>query len=204
MCPEIGILFRGDMVRAILAGQKWQTRRAIRFGVAPAPATPPSWSDGTRIKQTIAKPCRFSVGARLWVRETWRPSWNESDGDGAWITYAADEACRWQDAPGGMALEDWFDREAVHASAATPRWRPSIYMPRWASRITLTVIALRSERLTMISEEDVQAEGFPHAGLGSTPTDYCRAYRAMHKLPADADPPVWVVTFTSKFNPEHT
>lgn len=194
--PELGILFRADMVRAILAGEKTETRRAVKFGTVSV--SPLACSDQT-IRQTLAKPCRYAPGRRLWVRETWRPGWAESDPDGAWITYKADDAVLWQDADrGGIELDTWFDAQSRHPA---DHWRPSILMPRWASRTNLRVAAIRVERLADITPAGVRAEGFVHAGLGATPEDYGRAYRQMHKLPNTANPFVWVVTFTREEPP---
>lgn len=82
-------------------------------------------------------------GDRLWVRETWAgPILAVIDGDmGERILYRATE-------PG------WTDHKG-----RPPTWRPSIHMPRWASRITLEVTAVKVERLQDISEPDAKAEG---------------------------------------------
>lgn len=88
----------------------------------------------------------------MWVRETWR-YFDESN---AHIHFAAD----------GTVLPRQRDPEvrAFFAQRATfsesqYKWKPSIYMPRWASRITLEIVSVRVERLQDISEEDALAEG---------------------------------------------
>ena len=84
-------------------------------------------------------------GDRLWIKETWRA--HLCDGrDNESIHYAADgPAC------------------PVDGTTIKP-WRPSIFMPHWASRLTLEITKVRVERLQEISEEDCIAEGIEKAG----------------------------------------
>lgn len=132
--PSKPILFCGSMVRAIQAGQKTVTRRVSRWGFA----------------------CPYPVGTRLWVKETWAVE-------------------KWQDkiaprnllADGHTATQQviWYkaDTESIPGLANVlcerGRWRPSIFMPRWASRITLEVVSVRTERLQDITDEDAIREG---------------------------------------------
>jgi hypothetical protein len=143
---ERPILFSAPMVRAILAGQKTQTRRAL------APDLFIS-SGGAVVRMASAGPATTGIreahcpywrqpGDRLWVREAW--AWS---GDGA--IPAFDRVRKG---------EVWFRADPERTSPGI-RWRPSIHMPRWASRITLEVTGVRVERLQDISEADAQAEG---------------------------------------------
>lgn len=149
---ERPILFSGPMVRAIMAGTKTQTRRAVkrealqwlvRDKFAPAFVADP----GNHLS-----PYGYA-GDRLWVRETWA----RDDEDGA-LFYRADVGL------GGDA-DDW-ERNRLDG-APRYRWRPSIHIPRWASRTTLDVNGLRIERLQDISEADALAEGIAPAGDGN-------------------------------------
>jgi len=135
---EKPILFSAPMVRAILAGRKTQTRRI---------------QNGRN---------RYSVGDRLWVRET--HAWADKMAEGVeredpvCVAYRADQT----------AIS--HEHENVHALDTTGwnwerfKWRPSIFMPRWASRITLDVTAVRVERLQEITQEDAIAEGVGELG----------------------------------------
>jgi hypothetical protein len=93
--------------------------------------------------------CPYGLpGDRLWVRETWGPriTNGEPDPRQQYVKYRADDV---DDSP--CDENDWHEWE--------DRWRPSIHMPRWASRITLEVTGVRIERLQDISEADARAEG---------------------------------------------
>lgn len=181
---EHPMLFTGDMVRAILAGRKTQTRRVVKepvewVGCGDDRDDPANWGladeCGAWVMLDQAKPPYFGpdytrageeyrlsppwdVGDRLWVRETWKP---DEDGDIACVTYRADN--HWQHIePTREAAELWLmARRKVeqwpYLKKAT--WRPSIHMPRWASRITLEVTGVRVERLQDISGQDAKAEG---------------------------------------------
>jgi hypothetical protein len=168
------ILFSGPMVRALIAGTKTQTRRTLNPQPVQNSAGLWTWErrgvsvQGEGLELALAQ--RIAIGDRLWVKETSRiTSWG---GDGeVWLTYAAD------DAKSGMLLprdEDFLERlcarveKAGAETDATGMYinippgalvRPSIFMPRWASRITLTVTDVRVERLQDISDSDVTAEG---------------------------------------------
>lgn len=131
------ILFNSEMINAILDGRKSQTRRIIK----PQPLNP-KWSGSEWIetgcddtKHFVLK-CSYKVGMRLWVRETFITGTHI--GHAPWVRYrATDEA----DIPKGA------------------KWSPSIFMPRWASRISLEIVDMRVERIQDISEDDAWDEG---------------------------------------------
>jgi len=212
---ERPILFSGPMVRAILEGRKTQTRRVLRVPDHPAVLR---WSvDSEHRAVAIAHseqvldqyittfphgrvPCRYGVpGDRLWVRETWA--------DVRKLGLDRDLF------PVGAAWKADHDADALRiAKEYGARWRPSIHMPRWASRLTLLVEAVRVERLQDISEADAKAEGvqwpdcddFEPVYLGSLCMYSGPARVAFKRLwdsinakthPWDSNPWVWVITF---------
>ena len=183
---ERPILFFGPMVSALLAGTKTQTRRVVKPQPVPDGNGGASWYGrgvrwaGKESNLFKAEDCPYGQpGDRLWVRETWAQNWNQlSDTrmDRSYV-YRADGEQRAQD--NGTDLP----------------WRPSIHMPRRASRITLEVTGVRVERLQDISEADSKAEG----AVGH-PDGPWHAYRSLWTLingPGswDANPWVWVVEF---------
>lgn len=166
---ERPILFSGPMVRAILEGRKTQTRR-IMNPQPPVYLQPPHrefrpvagtelWgafavaSNAAAVRSQDTILCPFGKpGDRLWVRETWATV-IESDGlnpanilPTVPLMYAVES----------KALDGIGD--TIHP-ACRGRWRPSIHMPRWASRITLEVVGVRVERLQDISGDDCLSEG---------------------------------------------
>lgn len=158
--------FSGPMIRALLDGRKTQTRRVLNpqprvlkngRWYRPFPTTDPlnwQYALGDRIQGYLKSPC--APGDRLWARE-------------AHAIYDAhgqhrDDRVRWGpwgDLPTTLSpdlsqiayFREGFDRS--HSGC----WRPSIHMPRWASRLTLVVTEVRVERLQDISERDAEAEG---------------------------------------------
>ena len=151
---ERPILFSAPMVRAILEGRKTQTRRVVK----PQPHHGPvgemvclggaDWAmdDGDLSGQFR---CPYGVpGDRLWVREAWAPN----EGSAGGYIYRADVG----EGSSGFYQADLKIGEWTHIA---PRWRSSIHMPRWASRITLRITDVRVERLQDISEADAIAEG---------------------------------------------
>lgn len=205
---ERPILFSGAMVRAILDGRKTQTRRVIStrhpiefLGGRGQESDLSAWGwffDGPEhsgymvlargMNQRhehgcVSIPCPYGEpGDRLWVRETWRAETSE---EVQTVYYRADE--------------EW------HKGAG---WKPSIHMPRWASRLTLEVTEARVQRLQEISEEDAEAEGCPGARGGGHPAgDDGMTPREEYRVLWDSingerqgcswadDPWVWAVSF---------
>lgn len=166
---ERPILFSGEMVRAILDGRKTQTRRVLKApvmddipyepleiqlqdGAAIVRATSyergltPGAIGGFRLQCPYGKP-----GDRLYVRETWGISHHggatiKGTPHDPYVLYRATNS-----EPTGDELENQWEPF---------KWRPSIHMPRWASRILLEITDVRVERLQDISEEDARAEGY--------------------------------------------
>ncbi|RKH14333.1 hypothetical protein D7V97_03365 [Corallococcus sp. CA053C] len=154
------ILFSGPMICALVAGRKTITRRLVK----PQPETGESIEWLTNI---VGRPPSFAVtrpmssdvrelrcpygqpGDRLWVRETW--GLEDGKDDGERVVWQADRAAAWR--------SNLNDRFYLASDYAPTRWRPSIHMPRWASRLTLDVASVRVERLHDITEEDAKAEG---------------------------------------------
>lgn len=140
---ERPILFSGPMVRAILEGRKMQTRRVCKSIICTDLSDMPQHLTRYGAVATVAKCPYGQEGDRLWVRETW-------------ATYGMD-ALPDQERPLFYRADD-VDRDGW----ATPpdlKWKPSIHMPRWASRITLEVTGVRVERLQDIRAHDAIAEG---------------------------------------------
>lgn len=163
---EHPILFTGPMVRAILEGRKTQTRRPIK---APKGLTI-GCRDGSLVAfddeggpTCVSIKAPFAVGDRLWVRETWVCVRPMRDSEGTIDDEQEFPGIPKSDPRGKLTFDDW--EVSYHADGQDDRssyggkWRPSIHMPRWASRLTLDVTAIRPERLQAISEADAMAEG---------------------------------------------
>lgn len=143
---ERPILFNTEMVKAVLAGRKTQTRRVVKhdhphfgsvekFNHVQGTIWEAIFDDSSGINLC----CPYGqVGDRFWIRETFYATHidEKSTKDHGQIYYKADEN--------------------PHVAVS---WKPSIHMPRWASRINLEITNIRVERLKEISEEDAIKEG---------------------------------------------
>ncbi|WP_331693902.1 hypothetical protein [Pandoraea sputorum] len=174
---ERPVLFSAPMVRAILDGSKTQTRRVMKTqlvygdvcGIFPSwylPTGPDSgtlWPNG---KEQILAMCPYGQpGQRLWVRETWSSDFANHYPCNR-VRYAADVDRR-LDIEVRDGVRGIFSPES---NVFVPfRWRPSIHMPRWASRLTLEITGVRVERLNSISEADAHAEGSEAIGIDQRP-----------------------------------
>ena len=160
---ERPILFSGPMVRALLDGSKTQTRRVMKpqliygtvAGLFNSWYLPLSEGGGTLYpngKEKILGTCPYGQpGDRLWVREAFDflPSGGLDQPQACEIVYWATGSIEPRSAP-----HDYNPMIYGHQKV-----RPSIHMPRWASRITLEITSVRVERLQDISEADAMAEG---------------------------------------------
>lgn len=188
------ILFSGPMVRALLEGRKTQTRRVLRV---PAPF---DHSDDISVETATGfiKP-QFRRGDRLWVREAHSlvpaTAYRGSVGTGTIV-----QTIHPTDGYSAAVMREGFDR------SGTPRWRPSIHMPRWASRLTLTVTDVRVQRLQDIRDADCRAEGcsgghdsIPGYGFSATPGEHFRwLWDSLNTDRAlwDSNPWICAVSFT--------
>lgn len=163
---EKPLLFSGPMVRAILAGQKTVTRRiAVRKGwditsVNPhgLPITQRGGGKGFAAVQTEVWECPYGEpGDQLWVREAWQfKNWTDGECAKAGCPDAAKHPTETYLGEPTRAIYRASYNECIGDPGP---WKPSIHMPRWASRITLEVTGLRVERLQNVSHDDVLAEG---------------------------------------------
>ena len=169
---ERPIIFSSEMVRAILEGRKTQTRRPIKpQPKIICPTSNPShrygkWKDKTfnlfrllteGFKLLLPPYCPYGQpGDRLWVKETWRLL--DVFEDWWYGGYDADiyrgKIPSQRPNPKNLAVEYLAD------TGEDGPWRPSLHMPRWASRIMLEITKIRVERIQEISNVDVKAEGF--------------------------------------------
>lgn len=183
---ERGILFSAPMVRAILEGRKTMTRRVVKdqaFDMTGlSPEIQNSFENAARNSEFWAgfvRSCHHGQpGDQLYVRETFYAflGWK--------VLYRADDD--------GFLPDDG--------------WRPSIHMPRWASRITLEITSVRVERLQDISTEDCIAEGVSTTLRGhDAEVDMREQFRKLwnstiigreiERYGWNANPWVWVVEF---------
>lgn len=215
------ILFSAPMVQALLAGRKTQTRRIVKPQPQPNggkglhPVEPYQTSSGNWAwvlaatghgDGTSGNPCPYGqLGDLLWVRETWgRVEFPER------TVYRANPA-------------DDYQWGAGKPSQGGFQWKPSIHMPRWASRITLEIVGVRVERLQYTSFTDALAEGIYEADSPSpfsggryrpvepSPSEFVAPYCSWYYTPVaafehlwdsingkgswDANPWVWVIEF---------
>lgn len=163
---ERPILFSTPMVQAILAGRKTQTRRVVKLQalvmdngfINTTAMTETHWR---KMNKTLPESvgvtffCPYGQpGDTLWVRETWAWSCDANLTTKTCPQYTCDKCKYYLLDYKANAGQDWVnDREIV-------KWKPSIHMPRQASRISLLVKSIRVERLQDITEEDAKAEGF--------------------------------------------
>ena len=207
---ERPILFSGAMVRAILNGTKTQTRRIMKpqpelyhqnkpdqnklvqwSWSSKDPRTPVYWCEDAEHNSkwwdfwdSGYSPYGNPVD-RLWVRETWAIS-------------------GWYKNPAGGDPLPRYEYRAFPADGTDFRcvssWKPSIHMPRVASRLTLEIVSVRVERLQDISAEDAIAEGMP---LDDAVYDYSRLWEKINGAGSwEQNPWVWVVEFKKLETPD--
>lgn len=217
---EHPILFKGPLVRSIIEGRKTVTRRIVRdvdfttrprewFHAAHVLNDPRDWlieavSAVWKLMTPSERPVLFrgrspygAAGDTLWVRETWAALGNE-DGRpineaGEVVPWGPGVACvyRADTSPGPYGCDLLPSGAEWHS-----KWRPSIFMPRWACRLLLDVVSVRIEKLSDITEEEVQREGVSALGWGVDVDDFIRRFKHLNvgRFHGD-DPWVWRVEF---------
>lgn len=154
---ERPVIFSGPMVRAVLDDLKTNTRRVMN----PQPILKGTawewrglkWTDADRCPagtfESVLAHCPYGKpGDKLWVRECFDCFAADFSDAQCGITYRADNHSEY------VRCLEWPQKVSL-----TPKWRPAIHMPRWASRILLEIEQVRVERVQEIGEEDALAEG---------------------------------------------
>jgi hypothetical protein len=197
---ERPIIFSAPMVRAILDGSKTQTRRKVLLGrwqiEERDDGSPWPWLYDEKRGGDSWLRCPYGQpGDRLWVREKFQPLFAEGidshdgvdwkTGKGYAVSYPATDG-----------IHEFVDMD----DNLTDACKPSIHMPRWASRITLEVTGIRVERLQDISEKDANAEGVKHSlhlpGGRFARENFAHLWWTIHGDESwEANPLVWVVEF---------
>lgn len=222
---ERGMIFNGEMVRAILDGRKTQTRRIMaiqpehsELGLRRVIDSKNGrdngkyfWSQsdacGLKMRSKVFGCPYGEVGDRIWVRETFQGPLFDFDQMDAYCKdstpFEKAQFCVYKS--DGKPAPEFFDADDnLHCC-----WRPSIHMPRWASRILLEITDVRVERLNAISQEDAQAEGMELTGWRPTYSDpdsggeVCTPYDNFAQLWSSiygeeswqGNPWVWVIEF---------
>ncbi len=203
------ILMSTEMVKATLEDRKGQTRRVIKLKPHPtghdwhAPFCQDDYwvftaGFGLAARQQRIK-CPYQVGDRLWVRETWQdycPIWK-----GHWCGHGTKEGIAKEHQPVYKADEP---EKWLRDGRPPVKWKPSIFMPKWASRLTLEITGVRVERVQEISEEDARAEGIilpEYIAMVGWPTYHHQFMLLWDSLNAkrgcgwDVNPWVWVLEF---------
>ena len=200
---EHPIICQGGEVRAILAELQTQTRRVMNVDLANSideGTNPVMCEDKYGEHRPVLEYCPYGkVGDRLWVREAFCEGEYFTEEGEIWYRANPDDA-------------ECFEQKK--ADGESMKWKPSIHMPRWASRITLEVTNIRVERVQEISEEDAIAEGLRRVSLygrqawtfsrGAYPSAMCPIVAFRHLWDTinakrgygwDTNPWVWAVTF---------
>lgn len=193
------ILFSPLLAQAICAGAKTQTRRPIAHPFSIGERNDGStWPFAPQLDQNDGTmpwiACPFGrPGDRLWVRETFSPrDWNG-------VVCRIEEARYVVLRDGTQVHRDRLIGKALLGPGFFDgiKWRPSIHMPRWASRLMLEIVGVRVERLHSISDADVVAEGVWPASMAKSPIDAWRAtWSTSYGTGSwDRNPWVWAIEF---------
>jgi len=198
---ERPILFSGDMVRAILDGRKTQTRRILKSQAAKdcliyhRPDGLYIWTTCGGVGVGLPFKCPYGrIGDRLWVRETWMCSTYDNYGQGPETRIFFYRADQWTE-------DDFIEWEKSNGKFPPTKWKPSIFMPRKASRITLEITNVRFERLQDIDDEQSGKEGiryFKYKGPYCDPGKliFKQLWESINGTDSwDANPWVWVIEF---------
>lgn len=222
---ERGMIFNAEMVRALLSGRKTQTRRIMKPQPEPCPRGGHWWPSNVfktmlHVEDEmqngkggwgglVGDACPFgAVGDRIWVRETWGVVSHAFSDDGLMIDWVPDRpATAIHEMPFGNGYYSgyaiyaadgdftWGDDDGYEDGRSC--WKPSIHMPRAASRILLEITDVRVERLRSMSQDDSRAEGVIAA---SGPMEAGLAFRELWdsiygEESWKANPWVWVIKF---------
>lgn len=220
---ERGMIFNAEMVRALLSGRKTQTRRIMKPQPEPCPRGGHWWPSNVfktmlHVEDEmqngkggwgglVGDACPFgAVGDRTWVRETWGVVSHAFSDDGLMIDWVPDRpATAIHEMPFGNGYYSgyaiyaadgdftWGDDDGYEDGCSC--WKPSIHMPRAASRILLEITDVRVERLRSMSQDDARAEGVIAA---SGPMEAGLAFRELWdsiygEESWKANPWVWVI-----------
>lgn len=221
--PDRPIIFSAESVSAILEGRKTQTRRLVTVpwqGSRRALPYEPyyveedgelmvdcseaddSHGNGDYREASTCLRCPYGQpGDRLWVRETWR--FDGPPGSLPVVRFRSDCTALLIERLGEVASAAYL-AWARSGQRGYGRWRSPMFMPRWASRITLEVVEVRVQRLQEITEEDARAEGVDFEATGPDPESpeslvcgFERLWDAINGKRATwaSNPWVWAVTF---------
>lgn len=200
---ETGIIMSGSHPVDILEGRKTMTRRTR--GLKEINECPDLWKwfgfDNSGRYSFRFKPgdrivnirCPYGqVGDRPWVRETWCPLTHTIGQNKALILYKSDGQREWV-----KCSEEEWDKAYYINKARPDTWRSSLFMPRWASRITLEITEVRVERLQEITVEDAEAEGTA-INYRAPLMEFRRLWDSLNAKRGygwDKNPWVWVIEF---------
>lgn len=187
-----GLLMKEFGVNAILAGRKTQTRRVADAGPADetecvtGPYNGGIWkfhyTETLDPMYTVDLRCPYGVvGDRLYIRERIAIE----------CPYGPAEECDHQ-----HHVVYWAGEHPIVRESVTAKWRPSIHMPKWASRILLRITDVRVERIQDISDDDILAEGI--CAMGLEWEAFIILWDSIYKKQGygwDVNPWTWAVTF---------
>jgi len=194
---ERPIIFNNEMVKAIIDGRKTQTRRIIKNSPKIPNIGAFYWfAKNAKKEDSIWNFCPYgNTGNHLWVRNNWyhymtgasnknnEQAWDEATNTVRWYAGGRIENCE-------PTLNSMWKK------------KPSIFMPRWASIITLKIKDIRIERLQDIAENDAKEEGAPFYQDFSKNSGYRAGFimlwdqlNAKRGYPWDSNPRVWVIRF---------
>jgi hypothetical protein len=178
---EKPIIFNSEMVRAVLDGRKSQYRLVIKpqpaecQSLARDCASPSGFSWISDAYEDFYLKCPYGVpGDRLWVRETW-------------------QKCTGCNPMPGILYRATCNFFPAH------KWKPSIHMPRWASRILLEITDIRVERLQDISRQDAFKEGcIDRRPVSTCNDDFKELWNSINEAKGfgwDQNPWIWCICF---------
>lgn len=218
---ERPIIMQAESVRAILDGRKTQTRRIVKLPddtwrcvLGPITNDAIGLHRVRGIDEAIRVPAYAEPGDRLWVREAWCSAdsmitlgGTEQDPPQC-IGYFATETARICQ---NSVTETWVEADVRNWNWGKLRKRSPLFMPRWASRLTLEITSVRVERIQAITEADCLAEAGPLCRIqdmrdptrGPLIDGFANAWDAINGKRASwaSNPWVWVVTFRRRGAP---